>query len=199
MFHSILSAFLRQPQFDGGLLHFVSSTQDVASIPSSYLHRVLLAYYRILRASEELPHHLQWSLEPLAKLIWTPHHDNGVKFLAIRCYALHSGMMEGERVKMEKDLIGDVAEVNCPVEYGCHLDGTKKITDGWLLPLQDAERIVKARNAHLEPQDYFTIEEGDSVEPIHPAELKRVLVLSLDRQPSLTLTSVTILSMCTVY
>ena len=162
---------MKAPHYHAGLLDCVTSAEDIASIPGSYLHRILLAYYRILRASEELPHHLQWSLEPLSKLIWTRHPDNGVRLLALRCYALHSGMMEGERVKLEKELIGDPAEVDCPIQYGMEIDGKQKVMDGWLLPLEDAERIVNARKALLEPQDFFTFE-GDSVEPIHPAELR---------------------------
>lgn len=90
-------------------------------------------------------------------------------------------MMEGERVKMEKEVIGDVAEVDCPIEYSVKFDeeegleGKREAVDGWIMPAIEVERVVNARNKHLEPVDYYSAEESDSVEPIHPAELRCVL------------------------
>ncbi|CAL1712480.1 unnamed protein product [Somion occarium] len=193
---SILSAFLRQPEYEDGPLGFINTIEDLSSISASLLHRILLAYYRILQASRELPRYLIWPLKPLSKLIWTPHPDPGVRFLAIRCYALHSGMMEGERVKMEKEVIGDVAEVDCPIEYSVKFDeeegleGKREAVDGWIMPAIEVERVVNARNKHLEPVDYYSAEESDSVEPIHPAELSQntvnihgVLIFSPSKYP----------------
>ncbi|KAI0916947.1 hypothetical protein AcW2_007206 [Taiwanofungus camphoratus] len=174
--YPILSAFLRRSGNENGPLAFVSECESVASIDAHTLHRLLLAYYRILQANRALPNTLLWSLSPLAKLIWAPHPDNGVRFLAIRCYALQSGMMEGERVKMEREVIGDVGEVDCHISFGTSMDGSRIIIDGWVMPAIEVQRVVDARNAHLEPQDYFSSENGDSYEPIHPAELSPFIV-----------------------
>ncbi|KAH8085408.1 midasin [Cristinia sonorae] len=165
------SAFLRRFDFQKGPLAFVDSPETVPTLDTQRLHTILLAYYRILRANRELPTRLSWPLKPLSLLMWAPHPDPGVRFLAIRCYALQSGMGEAERVKTEKQIIGEVAEMDCPIYYGQNIDGSPAFLDGWLLPLIDTERVVKTRQALLEPQDYYTSEDGSSIEPIHPAEL----------------------------
>lgn len=82
--------------------------------------------------------------------------------------------MEGERVKMEREVIGDVGEVDCHISFGTSMDGSRIIIDGWVMPAIEVQRVVDARNAHLELQDYFSSENGDSYEPIHPAELRSV-------------------------
>ena len=140
------------------------------------MHRILLAYYRILQANRPLPRLLDWPLAPLSQLIWSPHPDNGVRFLAIRCYALQVGMSEGERVKIEKEVLGDVSKVDCPIAYGVSEDGTTRIVDGWVLPVVELERVTHARDALLDPQEYF-FPDDDSREPIHPAELRCVPIL----------------------
>lgn len=163
---------MRQPEYSEGLLAFVFRFDSLHSIDVYRLQRILLVYYRILHANVDLPRDLHWPLEPLARLIWTPHPDNGVRFLAIRCYALHTGMIEGERVKVEKEMIGDVTNIDCPIAFGESLDGTRVVVDGWIMPMLEVTRIFDARNAHLEPQDYYVYENNDSTEPIHPAELR---------------------------
>ncbi|KZT09211.1 midasin [Laetiporus sulphureus 93-53] len=174
--YPIFSVFLRHPGREGGPLAFVMRNDNVQHIGSLFLHRRLLGYYRILQANREVPRILLWSLSPLSKLIWAPHPDNGVRFLSIRCYALQSGMMEGERMKMEKKLVGDVAKVDSPIAYGANVDGSPVHMDGWILPGMEANRITNARNAHLKPQNYFSFEGNDSREPIHPAELSPLVV-----------------------
>lgn len=82
-------------------------------------------------------------------------------------------MIEAERVKLEKEVIGEVAEVDCPVLYSSLPDGTRRTIDGWILPVVEKKRVIEARNALLEPQNYYT-QHGDSIEPIHPAELRYV-------------------------
>jgi midasin len=149
----------------------IESGGSLSSISSASLHRILLAYYRILQANRELPRILNWPLSPLSRLAWDPHPDTGVRFLAVRCYALQARMMEVERVKMEKIVIGDVREIDCPVLYGILPDGTSRVVDGWILPIIEKTRVVEARNGLLMPQNYYT-HDGDSIEPIHPAELR---------------------------
>ncbi|KAL6308298.1 midasin [Sparassis latifolia] len=169
--YPVFSVFLRRNSLVDGPLVFVAQSEDVASLDAHMLHRILLGYYRILRANRDLPRSLLWSLSPLSKLIWTPHPDTGVRFLAIQCYAVQSGMMEGERVKLEQEVIGSVSEVDCPIGYGKSIDGSPRAIDGWLLPVYETKRVADARNAHLQQQDYFSLNENDSQVPIHPAEL----------------------------
>lgn len=84
-------------------------------------------------------------------------------------------MMEGERVKLEKEVVGEVSEVECPITYGCLSDGTRRTIDGWILPVVEKERVIDARNERLSIQNYYT-PHGDSIEPIHPAELRSVFI-----------------------
>ena len=141
------------------------------TLQAASLHRILLAYYRMLEANRELPRMLNWPLAPLARLVWEGHSDAGVRFLAVRCYALQARMMESERVHMEKTVLGEVAQADCPVTYGVLPDGTIKTIDGWILPLVERTRVVEARNTLSPSQNYYT-HQNDSIEPIHPAELR---------------------------
>jgi midasin len=145
----------------------------VDSIETPRLHRVLLAYYRILRANRTLPHSLYWPLAPLSKLFFTPHPDTGVRLLAIRCYALQSGMTEVEQEKLEKLVLGEPCGVDCQIGCGQDVDGTSKELDGWLLPVLEVKRITDARNALVtEPHDFYTVEEGDSKPCLTPSNLR---------------------------
>jgi midasin len=143
---SVLSAFLREFVPKSGPLSTIFTSTTFETIPQSRLHRVLLAYYRILTANPELPNWLDWPLEPLSRLFWAPHPDLGVRYLAIRCYAMQSGMSEAEREKLENALIGSIAHAECPLEFGIN-HGTVSIIDGWLLPVIEAQRIHDWRNA----------------------------------------------------
>ncbi|THH30307.1 hypothetical protein EUX98_g3868, partial [Antrodiella citrinella] len=174
--YPVLSAFLRQPDFKGGPLASITAAQDIPAFDTHRLQRILLAYYRILQTNRELPSLLSWSLTPLSLLMWTPHPDAGVRYLAIRCYALQSGMGEGQRVQAEHEILGEAAHVDCPLHYGQNFDGTPVFLDGWLLPLVDAERVAKLRQSLLDPQNYYSSEDDSSIEPIHPAELSPYIV-----------------------
>ncbi|OBZ68834.1 Midasin [Grifola frondosa] len=168
--YPLLALFVSRPGYELGPLAFVC-TCPVPSLDRIRLHCLLLAYYRLLEANRILSRTLSWPLAPLSKLIWTPHPDPGVRLLAIRCYALHAGMMETERVKMEKEAIGDVSEVDCPISYSVDRDGCRQEVDGWLLPVIEAKRVVDSRNALLDPQEYF----GTDEEPIQPSELSPLI------------------------
>ncbi|KAH9936525.1 uncharacterized protein B0H18DRAFT_1206806 [Fomitopsis serialis] len=169
--YPVLAAFLRHPNRQKGPLAYVTQAQDVSGLDASILHRQLLAYYRILQANRDLPEQFVWPIAPLSKLIYTPHPDNGVKSLAIRCLALQTGMMEGKREELELESIGSVAEVDCTIGYGAKLDGNVVMMDGWVMPAIEAKRITSARSAILQPQDYFSRDENETHEPIHPAEM----------------------------
>jgi hypothetical protein len=171
---SILSAFLRKPVLtDGPLVPLLSTSLSLSAVEASHLHRLLLAYYRILHANRELPYILFWPLSALSQLFWTPHPDTGVRLLAIRCYALQSGMGEAEREKLEIEVLGEICGVDCPIDYGQEVDGGRKEVDGWILPITEAKRVTDARSAIvLEPQDYYSLEDGDFSQPI---QLRSVL------------------------
>lgn len=146
------------------------------SLNATSLHRILLAYYRILQSNRELPRVLKWSLSALAKLIWDGYPDTGVRFLAVRCYALQARMIEAERVKLEKTVVGEAETVDCPVLYHVSPDGSRRALDGWILPVVERTRVVEARNTLLTFQNYYK-HSDDSTEPIHPAELRYVVLI----------------------
>ena len=83
-------------------------------------------------------------------------------------------MMEAARLEMEKKAVGDVAEVDCNIEFATALDGTPVEVDGWIMPALEVKRVTDARNAHLEHQNYYTYDQEDSQEPMHPSELRLV-------------------------
>ena len=135
---------------------------------------MLLAYYRILVANPDLPSWLDWPLEPLSRLFWTPHPDPGVRYLAIRCYALQSGMSELEREKLENTLVGPMATAECPLEF---VDDCGRIItiDGWLLPVIEMQRIYDARSAiATDARDFYM---GQSDKSIQPFDLRCVLLV----------------------
>ncbi|CDO69902.1 hypothetical protein BN946_scf184884.g61 [Trametes cinnabarina] len=174
--YPILSKFLRTPELAHGPLALILQSQTLSDREPRSFHATLLAYYRLLQAHRTLPLSLGWSLSPLSQLLKDPHSDNGTKLLAARCFALHSSMLEGERVKLEKELVGDVQEVDCPVQYAYSLDGTVREVDGWVLPILEMERVSRARDAILDDQGFYVCKDSDSSEPIHPAELSPLLV-----------------------
>ncbi|KAF5382460.1 hypothetical protein D9615_002742 [Tricholomella constricta] len=168
----ILYRILNTPTFAEGPLAFIDITPIPLSVDTPRLHRLLLAYYRILRANRELPQLLTWPLSPLSHLIWTPHLDNGVRLLAIRCYALQSGMGEAEREVMEKDVLGEPYGVDCQMEYGTNVDGSRVEVDGWIMPVIELQRIKNTReNIAQEDHGYYTVEQGETTSPMQPTEL----------------------------
>ncbi|KAG6909303.1 hypothetical protein DXG01_001247, partial [Tephrocybe rancida] len=172
----ILYRVLNTPTFSDGLLAFINAAPSPLSIDVPRLQRLLLAQYRILHANRELPQLLIWSLSPLSKIIWTPHLDHGVRLLAIRCYALQSGMGEAEREVMEREVLGEPYGVDCQMEYGTNLDGTRKEVDGWIFPVLELQRIKETREKiAYEDQDYYSNDE-ESVTHVQPSELSQQLV-----------------------
>ncbi|KAH9924312.1 midasin [Epithele typhae] len=144
--YSVLASLLRLPVLERGPLHVVPSNPPPSN---DILQRILLVYYRILQANRSLPRSLGWPLSPLSKLVGAQDLPNGVRFLAIRCYSLQAGMMEGERVKLEKEVLGEVSQVECKIAFGYGEDGNPREVDGWVLPVLELERVTQARNAPL--------------------------------------------------
>ena len=156
---SILHQLLLNYYLDGPLAFIVASLSPL-SINVTRLHQLLLAYYRILQANRELPGQFNWSLKPLSQLIWTPHLDNGVRILAIRCYSLQSGMYEEERCKLETEVFGELCGVDCQLDYGQNLDGTTKTVDGWIMPVVELKRVQEERDLIItKPIDYFSTDD----------------------------------------
>ena len=170
---SVLSAFLRKFYQATSPLAFVLSTDSIESIEPSRLHRLLLAYYRILRANRPLPSDLCWQVHILSHLFRSRHIDTGVNLLAIRCYALQTGMSDAQKEKVEKEVLGEpLAGVDCPVGYGENVDGTKMVEDGWLIPVLEVTRITDARDElAAEPHDFYSFEEGDPGPTLSSADL----------------------------
>ncbi|KAH7885416.1 midasin [Phlebopus sp. FC_14] len=164
----ILSAFLRRPCFSRGPLAFVAESSPIDTIDATRLHRALLAYYRLLHANRLLPSDLQWPVSPISTLFVTPHPDLGVRYLAIRCYALHTGMAEVERTKLETRVLGELGGIDLPLNYGQNIDESEVTIDGWLLPTLDLQRIHDARNALVAGPDFYSLEDGDA--PHHLSE-----------------------------
>lgn len=145
-----------------GPLSTIFGSAPLEAVSPSRLHRVLLAYYRILVANPELPSWLDWPLEPLSLLFWTPHPDAGVRYLAIRCYALQSGMSELEREKLENTVVGSMATTECPLEFEVDVCGRVITIDGWLLPIIEMQRIYDARSAIATDTREFSMGKGDT-------------------------------------
>ncbi|KAF7795347.1 hypothetical protein EIP86_006504 [Pleurotus ostreatoroseus] len=168
---SVLSTFLKWPQFQRGFLAVAEQDHDMQTANMDDLQRLLLAYYRLLQVNRDLPRSLGWPLSPLSHIMRRQHSNLGVRYLAIQCYALQTGMIEGERVKIEKELVGDWMKADCTIQYGSSLDGTIQMLDGWLLHMTEAARLLDARNELLKPQNYYASDENNSFGPLQTREL----------------------------
>jgi midasin len=151
-----LYAFLQKPCLSKGPLAFLTAVPHVAEIETTRLHRMLLAYYRLLRANRLLPKYLLWDGSLLSKLLFPPHPDTGVRLFAARCYASHVSMAEIECEKLITHVLGEFCSVDCPINYGQTIDGTVVKTDGWLVPTLEIKRIHDARDANLESSDFYS-------------------------------------------
>lgn len=129
-------------------------------------------------ANPELPVWLDWPLEPLSRLFWAPHPDLGVRYLAIRCYAMQSGMCEAEREKLENTLIGSMAHAECPFEFGQDLHGNANVIDGWLLPVIETQRIHDSLNAIATDTREFSMGQDDNC--LRPSDLRCVSLTNVE-------------------
>ncbi|KAI5981722.1 midasin [Pisolithus albus] len=178
----VLSTFLRQPHLDCGPLAFVED--DLLSIPvldTTRLQRLLLAYYRLLRANRHLPSELFWPASALCSLFAseTSHLDPAVRYLAIRCYALHTGMAEVERSKLEREVFGaevEKGEGKFGVAYDPSGIGKEVVVDARVMPALEMKRIHEVRTAMMKPHDFYTLEEGDVSQRISESDLSPWLV-----------------------
>ncbi|KAG2151443.1 P-loop containing nucleoside triphosphate hydrolase protein [Suillus clintonianus] len=171
-----LYAFLQKPCLSKGPLAFIAAAPSIADIGIPRLHRILLAYYRLLRANRLLPKHLLWDASLLSKLLFPPHPDAGVRLFAARCYASHVGMAELEREKLITHVLGELCGVDCPINYGQTIDGTVVETDGWLVPTLEIKRIHDARDTILESPVFCSLEAEDVLQPLSEADLSPWIV-----------------------
>ncbi|KAG9315862.1 hypothetical protein JVU11DRAFT_3511 [Chiua virens] len=151
----ILSAFLRRPCFSQGPLSFVEDCPSIATLDTIRLHYLLLAYYRLLRVNRLLPGDLSWPISPLSTLFIAPHPDLAVKYLAIRCHSLHTGMAEVERVRLEARVLGEPGVAECVISYGQNIDGSGVTIDGWLMPVLELERIHRAHDSISSTSNFY--------------------------------------------
>lgn len=131
----------------------------------SCIHSLLVAYFRIQQANREIPDMFLWPLIPLSSVIWSEGVDNGAKLLAIRCYAMQSGMGEAEREVLERQVLqGEPFVPDCPLEYGRKLDGEQWVVDGWMLPVIERDRILNWRHDTLDAvsrEGYYVWDDED--------------------------------------
>ena len=168
-----MSAFLRRPAFDQGPLAFVESAPSIAALDATRLQRLLVAYYRLLCANKLLPAELGWPASALSALFVesNSHSDRAVRWLAIRCYAMHTGMAEGERAKLEKLMLGEGDE-EALMWYGERVDGTSVFVDATVLPALELKRVYETRQAIAASPDFYTREDGDSTPFLSDSDLR---------------------------
>ena len=132
----------------------------------------------MLHATPSLPRDLNWDLLPLHELLYPPHSDRGVLWLAIRCLALHAGTCEARREEVEDEILGKRGEEDCDIYYGEDTHGNVQIADGWVLPVSELYRIQQYRDKLPCGDDYFAMEPA-SVITLQPSELRCVNVITL--------------------
>ncbi|KAK2459689.1 hypothetical protein APHAL10511_008334 [Amanita phalloides] len=173
----VLDRMLRKLRFQNGPLGSIVGDVPVGL---STIHSLLVTYYRIQQVNREMPDVFLWPLMPLSSIIWSNEMDNGAKLLAIRCYAIQSGMGEAERENLESEVLrGEPFGPDCPLEYGETLHGEKRVVDGWMLPVIERERVQTWRNdlpSTIPCEGYYVWEDGDTEERINESDLSPLVV-----------------------
>lgn len=74
-------------------------------------------------------------------------------------------MGEAERERMEREVIGSVDEIDCPIQYGEDESGNVVLLDGWLMPFTEVKRIGDARNdIAYDSQDFYSENTGPYIQ-----------------------------------
>lgn len=123
---------------------------------SHRLHDLLIAYNRLLTADPDIAKRNDWPLDQL-HLLRRQHSDLGVRLLAVQVLSKQRGWSERKRMEVEAECVGKVDEVDCPVAFGWEwghdesgkMGHNKKMVDGWLLPLREAQRIENCTSNRL--------------------------------------------------
>lgn len=105
--------------------------------------------------------------------MWSPHLDNGIRLLSIRVYAMQSGMGEEERLKVEREVLGELCGVDCGLYYTASIDGTEKRVDGWILPAIETTRVRDERNEIVSVEmDYYGVDAGEALTNVNESDLR---------------------------
>ncbi|KAG8904454.1 hypothetical protein FRB99_001714 [Tulasnella sp. 403] len=150
--YCVLSAFLTRPSLSQGPLGFILplNVSEMASLPVAHLHRILLIYFRLLRAEPDICKFFDWPIKPLALLLVPSHPDIGVRYLAIQCFALQVRMPDVEKEKLELEHLGPPGERDIPISYGDCVSGDDILpltVDGWLLAILEDKRVGDYRQS----------------------------------------------------
>ncbi|KAG8937498.1 hypothetical protein FRC00_004779, partial [Tulasnella sp. 408] len=148
--YPIVQSFLSRPSLSTGPLGFLLGLEasQIAALSTVDLHRILLTYYRLIRAEPDIPKLFNWPSKPLLSLLSPPHPDLSVRALAIECYALHESIPDEEKIKTSLELLGPPGEADIPIFCGeTVVDGLiqPRQIDGWLLPLLEPLRVSELR------------------------------------------------------
>ena len=138
----------------------LKSLKSDSETDNATLHRILLAYYRFLRATPSLPKNLGWDLSLLLNVIGSPHSDRGTRWLAIRCFTMQANMGEKARSELETEFLGENKLDECPIRCGRTYSGELVGVDGWMLPMLEDKRIREYRNELLDSTEFYA--GGDS-------------------------------------
>ena len=80
-------------------------------------------------------------------------------------------MGEAERKKIEHNVLGEVCGVDCQLDYGQNIDGSRREVDGWIMPVVELQRVRDMRQDMVTTKhDYFVVEGNPS--PINPSDLR---------------------------
>ncbi|KAK8847475.1 hypothetical protein IAR55_005333 [Kwoniella newhampshirensis] len=153
---SLITAFILKSPFKSSPLSVIPQDQLQTAAPER-LHLLLLSYLRLLIADPHIASRHQWPVAPIHSLR-TKHVDPGVRLLAIQVLSKQRGLSEDVRIQMEKECVGEVDKVNADITYRSELvtapSGAMEIrrtrVDGWMLPVLEAHRIEKARQAPMD-------------------------------------------------
>ncbi|ORY30348.1 hypothetical protein BCR39DRAFT_598381 [Naematelia encephala] len=148
-----ISVWIAQSPFHSSPLILVSEL-ELASIPPYRLHRLLLAYWRILLADPFFGTRHAWQLDSL-HLLRRQHPDLGVRLLSIQLLSRLRGWSESKRSDMEKLWVGDMEIVDAQIFAGKQLVITSNgmceeqdvIVDGWMLPVVEDNRVKRLLHA----------------------------------------------------
>ncbi|KAL7420043.1 AAA ATPase midasin [Cryptotrichosporon argae] len=142
---SLITDFLRRSPFVAFPLSADPSDQ-LALIPAPRLHRLLLAYWRLLVADPRLAARLDWPSAPLHALR-TSHPDLGVRLLAIRILAKQRDWSETKRMEMERQWVGETESV-VNIVFGRRVKAAQGgfevenvSVDAWVMALHEARRV----------------------------------------------------------
>lgn len=149
---AVINAIITSSPFNKFPLALLHPDQILETLPTR-LHRLLLAYWRLLAADDRIAARNDWPSIPLHRLR-KAHPDLGVRLLAIHCLAKQKKWSEEKRRKALRTAVG-TESVDVIVEFGFELASSSsggfevraRTVDGWLLPLLEAKRIEEYRRS----------------------------------------------------